>query len=270
MRYASKKIPSRTPKKQPGDSGGIVIRHCHGLHEFELCIQVERAVWQSADIDVVPIPLFVVASEIGGQVLGAFDDDALVGFTLALVGWRNRKTFLHSHMTAVLDAYRDRKIGQRLKLFQRQDALARGIDLIEWTFDPMQGKNAFLNLEKLGAIVRRYSPDFYGQSESPLHGSLPTDRLHAEWWLKSKRVESIVAGQTLPEFPIKGSITVTNSRSSSNETNHHAASFGLESLLRVRREFLTAFANGLTGLRFQKDADGQASYLLGAWDEDHS
>jgi predicted GNAT superfamily acetyltransferase len=248
----------------------IVVRKMESFEQIDACVRLQQSVWQFPDLDIIPRRMFVVARAVGGQVLGAWDGDSLAGFALAIPGIRQGRPYLHSHMLAVLPEYRNRGIGAQMKFAQREDALARGIDLIEWTFDPMQGKNAFLNLEKLGAIVRRYSPDFYGQSESPLHGSLPTDRLHAEWWLKSKRVESIVAGQTLPEFPIKGSITVTNSRSSSNETNHHAASFGLESLLRVRREFLTAFANGLTGLRFQKDADGQASYLLGAWDEDHS
>jgi predicted GNAT superfamily acetyltransferase len=248
----------------------IVVRKMESFEQIDACVRLQQSVWQFPDLDIIPRRMFVVARAVGGQVLGAWDGDSLAGFALAIPGIRQGRPYLHSHMLAVLPEYRNRGIGAQMKFAQREDALARGIDLIEWTFDPMQGKNAFLNLEKLGAIVRRYSPDFYGQSESPLHGSLPTDRLHAEWWLKSKRVESIVAGQSLPEFPIKGSITVTNSRSSSNETNHHAASFGLESLLRVRREFLTAFANGLTGLRFQKDADGQASYLLGAWDEDHS
>ena len=118
--------------QETGD--GIVIRHCHGIEEFEACIRVERDVWKSSDIDVVPIPLFVVAAETGGQVLGAFHGAHLVGFTLAIAGWRAGKPFLHSHMTAVLDTHRDRGIGRRLKLFQRDDALARGIGLVEWTF----------------------------------------------------------------------------------------------------------------------------------------
>jgi predicted GNAT superfamily acetyltransferase len=260
MRYASKKIPSRTPKKQPGDSGGIVIRHCHGLHEFELCIQVERAVWQSADIDVVPSPLFVVASEIGGQVLGAFDDDALVGFTLALVGWRNRKTFLHSHMTAVLDAYRDRKIGQRLKLFQRQDALARGIDLIEWTFDPLVARNAHFNFMRLGAIARRYLPNLYGITTSPLHAALPTDRLVAEWHLRSPRV-----AQTLSKTPIapKASknavrIMIPHEIENLRQSNPLRAA---DVQTKIREKFMAAFAKGYLATAVMP-ADGGMEYFL--------
>ena len=149
-------------KSESAARHGIVIRDCHGLSEFEACVQVERAAWKSADIDVVPLPLFVVAAETGGQVLGAFRGRELVGFTMALAGWRNRRPFLHSHMTAVLEPYRDQGIGRRLKLFQREEALARGIALIEWTFDPLVAKNAYFNIMLLGAIARRYVPNAYG------------------------------------------------------------------------------------------------------------
>ena len=174
---------------------GILIRPCHGIEEFEACVRVERAVWKSSDIDVVPIPLFVVASETGGQVLGAFHGADLVGFTLAIAGWRARKPFLHSHMTAVLDGHRDSGVGRRLKLYQREDALARGISLVEWTFDPLVTKNAYFNFMRLGAIARRYLPNAYGITTSPLHGSLPTDRLVAEWHLRSDQVRRVLAGK---------------------------------------------------------------------------
>ena len=186
------------------EQGGISFRHCHGIEEFEACVRLEREVWKSADIDVVPIPLFVVAAETGGQVLGAFHGNDLVGFTMAIVGWRNRKPFLHSHMTAVSAAHRDRGIGRQLKLFQRADALARGISLIEWTFDPLVTKNAYFNFTRLGAIARRYVPNAYGITTSPLHGTLPTDRLVAEWHLRSPRVLRVLAGKrATPAFAKK-------------------------------------------------------------------
>jgi predicted GNAT superfamily acetyltransferase len=172
-------------------SGAVQVRRCHGLAEFAACLEVERAVWASADIDMVPLPLFVVAAETGGEVLGAFDGDRVVGFTLAFTGFR-RRPFLHSHMTAVLESHRDAGIGRKLKLFQRQDVLARSIDLVEWTFDPLELKNAHFNF-RLGAIARRYLPNVYGITTSPLHAGLPTDRLVAEWWLKSPRVRSCVS-----------------------------------------------------------------------------
>jgi predicted GNAT superfamily acetyltransferase len=172
----------------------IVVRRCQGLAEWKACIEVERAVWGSADIDIVPLPLFVVAAETGGEVLGAFDGERVVGFTLAIAGLRGRKPFLHSHMTAVLSAYRNRGIGRRLKLQQREDALARGIARVEWTFDPLEIKNAYFNF-RLGAIARRYLPNLYGVTSSPLHGGLPTDRLMAEWHLRSARVRRCVSAR---------------------------------------------------------------------------
>jgi predicted GNAT superfamily acetyltransferase len=174
---------------------GISFRHCHGIEEFEACVHLEREVWKSADLDVVPIPLFVIAAETGGQVLGAFHGNQLVGFTMAIAGCRHRQPFLHSHMTAVSDAHRDHGVGRRLKLFQRDDALARGISLIEWTFDPLITKNAYFNFMRLGAIARRYVPNAYGITTSPLHGALPTDRLVAEWHLRSPRVLRVLAGK---------------------------------------------------------------------------
>ena len=192
-RKRAKPVDLRVPAEETGD--GIVIRRCFGISEYEACLRVEREVWKSSDTDVVPIPLFVVASETGGQVLGAFQGTSLVGFTLAIAGWRGGKPFLHSHMTAVLDGCRDRGVGRRLKLYQREDALARGIDLVEWTFDPLVTKNAYFNFMRLGAVARRYLPNAYGITTSPLHGSLPTDRLVAQWHLKSARVLRVLAGK---------------------------------------------------------------------------
>ena len=188
MKTATKRAPA-TAQPKPAE---IVVRHCHGLAEFVNCVDTERAVWGGADIDLVPVPLFVVAAETGGQVLCAFDGDRMVGFTLAIVGLRGRKPFLHSHMTAVIDSYRNLGVGRRLKLFQRDDALSRGIDLIEWTFDPLELRNAYFNF-RLGAVARRFIPNLYGITTSPLHGGLPTDRLVAEWWLRSARVRRSVA-----------------------------------------------------------------------------
>lgn len=190
---AHKKAKSETVERA---AEKIVVRHCHGLAEFGVCFDIQRAVWASADADLTPLPLFVVAAETGGQVLGAFADDRMVGFTLALAGLHGKKKnapFLHSHMTAVLDGWRDRGVGRRLKIFQREDALSRGIDRIDWTFDPLQIKNAYFNLVRLGAIARRFVANMYGTFSSPLQGGLPTDRLIAEWHLASARVRRAVA-----------------------------------------------------------------------------
>jgi predicted GNAT superfamily acetyltransferase len=160
------------------------------VEEFQACLEIQKRVWGGEDIEAVPLPIFVVMAKTGGQVLGAFMGQRMVGFTLALPAFREGKPFLHSHMTAVVPEFQNRGIGRQLKLTQRQDALERGIDLVEWTFDPLELRNAYFNLMQLGAIVRRFLPNCYGVTTSPLHAGLPTDRLLAEWWLRSERVEA--------------------------------------------------------------------------------
>jgi predicted GNAT superfamily acetyltransferase len=226
-----------------GTRSDIIIRPCEGIAEFEACVKVEREVWKSSDIDVVPIPLFVVASETGGQVLGAFHGDDLVGFTLAIAGWRARKPFLHSHMTAVLDGYRDCGVGRRLKLQQREDALARGITLVEWTFDPLVTKNAYFNFMRLGAIARRYLPNVYGITTSPLHGSLPTDRLVAEWHLRSPRVLRILAGKPAIARKSKKTVRITIP-SNMEDLRRSDVSRARQIQTEVRGEFLKWLAEG--------------------------
>ena len=166
----------------------IQIRKCSTLADFHRCVEIQKAVWNESDLETEPYTTFVVANQTGGQVLGAFDGPTMVGFTMALVGVRDKTPYLHSHMTAVLPEYRNRKIGRALKLFQRDEALSRDIRRIEWTFDPLETRNAHFNLNRLGAIVRTYIPNFYGITSSPLHRNLPTDRLLAEWHLDSPRV----------------------------------------------------------------------------------
>jgi predicted GNAT superfamily acetyltransferase len=239
---------------------GVVIRHCHGVEEFEACVRIEREVWKSSDIDVVPIPLFVVASETGGQVLGAFHGANLVGFTLAIAGWRAREPFLHSHMTAVLDEIRDRGVGRRLKLYQREDALARGIGLVEWTFDPLVTKNAYFNFMRLGVISRRYLPNAYGITTSPLHASLPTDRLVAEWRLRSDRVLRVLAGKKAGAPNSKRAVRLTipsNLEKLRSSDPAQARQIQAE----VRAEFLKWFGKGYTATAVVPSKDGM-DYLL--------
>src|SRR5271157_1941734 len=173
------------------------IRPCCTIEEFEEMVELEIHVWGFVERDVVPSQMYVVASKVGGQVLGAFVGEKMAGFSLAYPGIRDGRPYLHSHMAAVLPEFRDLGIGRRLKLAQREDALARGIPLIEWTFDPLQTKNAHFNICRLGAIVRRYVLDVYGSTSSPLHAGLPTDRLVAEWHLASQRVVDTLAGKQL-------------------------------------------------------------------------
>ena len=242
---------------------GILVRHCSGIEEFEACVRLEREVWKSADLDVVPIPLFVVASKTGGQVLGAFQGRDLVGFTMAIAGWRNGKPLLHSHMTAVTGAHRNLGIGRQLKIFQRADALARGISLIEWTFDPVMTKNAYFNFMRLGAIARSFVPNAYGITSSPLHAALPTDRLLAEWHLSSKRVLRVLAGKrSTPEFDkktIRISIPVDLEALRAKAPGKAAQILG-----EIRAQFTSSLAKNYAATAVARTRSG-VDYLLEPW-----
>ncbi len=269
----------------------VLIRTCKGMEELDACVQVQIDVWGYSDGDVIPRRVFTVTQKIGGQVIGAFDvtdgkadtSETLIGFAMALPAVRNPRSFqdlghpqqqapepyLHSHMLAVEPEYRNSGIGRRLKLAQREDAIARGFRLMEWTFDPLEIKNSFLNIHRLGAIVRRYTPNFYGVSSSRLQGGVPTDRLHAEWWMLSERVEAILAGrdqkQTTPSV-IQQRIVVPHEIGkwkSSEEDQERALAAQAEN----REKFEKAFAQGLAVIDFRTDEKGNGVFGLGHWQE---
>jgi predicted GNAT superfamily acetyltransferase len=244
----------------------IVIRHCQGLDELRACVALQKEIWNFSDAELVPLRMFVVADKVGGQVMGAFDNSKMVGFAMSVPGTRSGRVYLHSHMLAVRQEHRNSGLGRRLKLLQREDALARGIELIEWTFDPLEIKNSFLNIEKLGAISRRYNINQYGITSSPLQGGLPSDRLIAEWWLKSKRVETLLATGKNPVFNQQTAIEVpaqiyewkgaAETRSKAHQVQE-----------RNREQFLRAFDGGLTVLGYERDSVDNGKFLLGNWDE---
>ncbi|HEY2461071.1 MAG TPA: GNAT family N-acetyltransferase [Candidatus Acidoferrum sp.] len=181
-------------------SAPLTIRRCESLPEYDACVALQRKIWREADLEIAPSSVFVVASLTGGEVLGAFQGDELVGYALAVAGLGRNDggPYLHSHMLAVHPDHQCRGIGRELKLFQRQSALARGIRRIEWTFDPLELTNAHFNLNRLGAICKRLIPDFYGITTSPLHRGLATDRLLAEWHLDSARVRAAIGNNLGP------------------------------------------------------------------------
>ncbi|MGD0402305.1 MAG: acetyltransferase [Candidatus Acidiferrales bacterium] len=220
-------------------TGEIEVRHCESLAEYEECVKLELLTW--GEHIAVPSAIFVVAHHTGGQILGAFDGIRMVGFTLALAGTRAGKPFLHSHMTAVLPEYQNRGVGRRLKLFQREDALKNGVPLVEWTFDPLELKNARFNLTRLGAIVRRYIPNFYGVTASPLHAGLPTDRLVAEWWLDSDRVRGILAGSP---FASAGAVERISLHTHISHLKSKDPAAGARSQKQVRESFQRHFLAG--------------------------
>jgi predicted GNAT superfamily acetyltransferase len=165
-------------------------------------------------------------------------------------------------MLGVLPAYRNTGLGRRLKLEQREYALARGVDLIEWTFDPLELKNAFFNIERLGAIARRYVHNQYGRTSSHLHGGLPTDRLVAEWWIRSPRVEAIVNGGVLERPEVKARIEVAAGISSMVNEDADRASELQES---IGEQFGVHFRAGLAATGIEKNEESSV-YLLGAWE----
>ncbi len=168
----------------------ISIRELSAEPELREAVALQKTIWGFDDADLLPFRMFVVATRIGGQLLGAFDESRMIAFCLAIPGLKaGNKPYLHSHMLGVLPEYRNAGVGRQLKLRQKEDALARRIDLIEWTFDPLDLKNAYFNIERLGAIVRRYVRNQYGISSSLLHGRVPTDRCVAEWWIAKPRVK---------------------------------------------------------------------------------
>jgi predicted GNAT superfamily acetyltransferase len=229
-------------------------------------VALQREVWNFSDAELVPLRLFVVAEKVGGQVLGAFDGNDMVGFALSVPGVRGGHPYLHSHMLAVRKQYRNGGLGRRIKLFQREEALRHGFELIEWTFDPLEIKNAYFNVERLGAIARRYTINQYGITTSPLQGGLPTDRLIAEWWLKSKRVENLLSDGSVPRMEAVMRISVPAAIyewKASAETRERAKDVQDHN----REQFSKAFADGLAVTGYEKDDAGNGRFLLGRWDE---
>ena len=245
----------------------IRIESLTELEQFDRCVELQLAIWGYSDGDLIPRRMFLIASRIGGQVLGAFVGDLMAGFAMALPGYRNGHPYLHSHMVGVLADYRNAGVGRRLKLAQREDALARGIELMEWTFDPLEIKNAHLNIAKLGAISRRYRRDFYGPSSSPLQGGLPTDRVYAEWWLRSERVTRVLAGEAPNIQPAQHVDVPAEIYAWKASPEHRDAAREVQSRNAVALE--SAFAHGLSVIGYERSAKGDGRFLLGVWDEPH-
>jgi predicted GNAT superfamily acetyltransferase len=249
----------------------IDIRSCSGRHELEACVQLQIETWGYDASEVFPRKAFLLAQKIGGQVIGAFDTEigsqSLLGFVLSWPGVKSTQTapcpYLHSHMLAVREGYRNRGLGTQLKLEQRREALARGIRSMQWTFDPLEIKNSFLNLHKLGAIACRYEVDFYGVSSSHLQGGLPTDRLVAEWQLDSPRVEALIEERPAACRDLEERITVPASiyQWKASEANRERA---LAVQIENRRKFQEAFSRGLAVLDFTLDAEGNGVFQLGS------
>jgi predicted GNAT superfamily acetyltransferase len=231
----------------------MIIRPVTELAELEKCVELQRETWGLADIDILPTRLFVTGNRVGGLVLGAFDDDRLVGFAAATPGIRGRQPYWYSQMLAVKDGYRDSGIGFDLKLAQRDHARQRGILRIEWTFDPLESRNAHFNITKLGIIARSYYVNLYGATASRLQEGLESDRLIAEWWIDK------------PQVGIQGDIRRVNIPADIQSLKKQSLQLAQDVQLRVRQQFLQNFQDDYFVAGFErKDEWSEYLFILGA------
>lgn len=175
----------------------LVLRDLYSLDDFRRVVALETQIWGLRD-ETVPSTVLAASVPRGAILVGALDAGELVGFSYAFPAITHGKLIQWSHMTGVADGYRDRGLGLRLKLAQRDRALAMGIERIDWSFDPLQAANAHFNLRRLGAVVEHYEVNVYGELASPLHGSMPTDRFIAQWWMASPHAMARIDGRDQP------------------------------------------------------------------------
>jgi predicted GNAT superfamily acetyltransferase len=272
-------MPRSTSQSAPES---YVIRPCRDAVEFEACVRLQQQVWGYDPSELYPVRLFVNLTHIGGHVLGAFTRNAggssraravrsgeLVGFVMDMPAWRDGQRYLHSLSLAVAPAHQNHGLGRLLKLGQREIAMEEGIRHMEWTFDPMRAKNAFLNIERLGAITRRYQPDYYGSVHSRLQQGLPSDRLVCEWWLRSPRVRRALAPEPAgrdarrraPEATPAAKITIPADFGSLAERDPARARALQQS---VRRNFERCFKRSLVVTGFERGEE-TGCYLLESW-----
>lgn len=242
----------------------LEIRECTTLEHLGECVDLQREVFALPEVELSPVRHFVVTRNAGGFTLGAYDGDRLAGYVLSVPAFLRGERAFYSHMTGVRAEYQSLGVGARLKWAQRERALSEGVKYIKWTFEPVKARNGYFNLEKLGAIVCEYQRNFYGTdyAVSPESGrqiGLQSDRLFAEWHLESEKVTALAAGEKydIADKP-SAEVEIVNDWSTLVETDPAAA---LELQLRVRRDFEAAFAEGLVGRGFRRDAQRPA-YLL--------
>jgi predicted GNAT superfamily acetyltransferase len=172
----------------------IGIRPIKTLSDLRRCHEIQRAVWGYSDLMVFPYTILISMQHNGGVLLGAYVNDQLVGFVAGYLGMAGAKLYLFSQRMGVLPEYQSKGLGYRLKVAQREQMLRHGVDIVVWTYDPLEGRNASLNIEKLGGIVRSYARDIYGYVQNPLQTGLTTDRFLLEWHLMSDRVRQRIRG----------------------------------------------------------------------------
>ena len=239
----------------------IAIRECVSVEDFQQCIELERVVWKDADIGIMPIRLYMISRTCNAPTIGAFESSGrLVGFVHTMIALIDKRVAYHSHLAAVVEDLRHQDIGFRMKLAQREHAIKSGIPLIIWTFDPLQSRNAHLNINKLGTIIRRYEVNYYGEGlSSVFDAEVPSDRVFAEWWVSSPHVESVLAGnRPRPAEPVDSVVIpedINDVRARSVEDHRRWR-------LLVRDDFKNKLADGLVVRGFEREG-GTSRYLFG-------
>jgi predicted GNAT superfamily acetyltransferase len=242
----------------------IVIRECETLDELKACVVLQREVFSLPEIEISPVRHFIVTKNAGGFTLGAYHKGELIGFVLSVSAVLRGERALYSHMTAVNKAYQGAGIGARLKWAQRTRALAEKIGYIKWTFQPVLARNAFFNLEKLGAEIREYEPNFYGTDYSTAHNDggqmgIDSDRLFAEWHLLSEKVIALAEGREFTETrALLEEIEIPNDWDALVAT---APAKAIEEQARIKDSFTAAFSSGMICRGFRRDKERPA-YLL--------
>lgn len=247
----------------------IVIRECAEIDELDNCVRLQRQVFGLPDLEISPRRHLIVSRQAGGWTLGAFANERLVGFVHHLAAVSGNEIFGYSHMMAVDAAYQNRGVGARLKWSQRERAIHEGRSFIKWTWDPMQARNAYFNLNRLGVIVSSYAENFYGTDypTSPVPtgaepGGIDSDRLFAHWRLQSRRVKDLAngastSGAAVPTKP-EATIDIPANWTKLSQENPGQAK---QEQLRVRHEFQQAFAAELIAAAFERSAE-RPRYLL--------
>ncbi|HWP44057.1 MAG TPA: hypothetical protein VNO14_12515 [Blastocatellia bacterium] len=243
-------------------SDEITIRECQTVEDFYQCIELERSVWRDDDINIMPIRLYMISKACNAPTIGAFDSSGrLVGFVHTSLALIDNNVVYHSHMAAVVEDLRHRDIGYRIKLAQRERALEANIPLIIWTFDPLQSRNAHFNINKLGAIIRRYEINYYGEGVSTVFDSnVPSDRVFAEWWVSSPLVEAALAGNR-PALDAEATVVIPADIGAVRERSLEEHR---QWRMKVRDEFRNILQTGLIVRGFERDLQrGESRYLFG-------
>ena len=244
----------------------LVIRDLKSQADFEACVALQRETWGSDFTEIVPAAILQVVQYIGGVAAGAFQPaNQLVGFVFGITGIEQTNHGIvpvhWSDMLAVRKEMRNQGIGERLKRYQRDVLLTRGVERIYWTFDPLDAKNAYVNFVRLGVVANEYRVDMYGQTASPLHQGIGTDRLIVVWPIATSRVEQRLSGQHKPQpmAHVAHRIDVPINIHELNAREPHVAREWRE---RTRAQFVEAMQQGLMVVDFVREST-RGTYLLG-------